>query len=99
MTANETSYLASGLALGVSATTVMFNAVIWGVPPFLVNPLFYRELFGLLAQPILFVGYGLVMWRVSAGRLSRPTAGVVMVGWTLFMLALMWRVGHFGGVS
>ncbi len=99
MTANETSYLASGLALGVSATTVLFNVAIWGVPPFLVNPLFYRELFGLVAQPILFVGYALVIWRMSAGHLSRPTSCVIVGGWTLFMLALMWRVGHFGSVS
>jgi hypothetical protein len=85
MTARETSYLASGLALGVSVTTIGFQVALCGVPPFLVSP--------------LFVGYALVLWRMSAGHLSRPTSCVIVAGWTVFMLALMWRVGHFGGVS
>ena len=95
---NGVGYFVSGLATGISLATIAFNVAVWGVPPQLLDPLFYRAGFLLCGMPILWAGHVLVFLRLDGGHISRPLAVFVALGWTMFVLTAMTWAGHLQGV-
>jgi hypothetical protein len=95
------SGVSTGLALVVGAATlaVQFMSAGWGeevrraVPPALKNPLFYRDAFHVFYMPIIFVGWGLVVSRVSESRLSRGTGAFLVLAWAAFVIGCLHATG------